>query len=169
MSPDRNETRRTSAERVARRVPSDYVLRLREKIGHDLLIVPSVAALLFDEAQRVLLVRHDDRGLWVAPGGIVEPDEHPDATARREMLQETGIDVELVRILGAFGGPDFRVRHANGDEVGYVMTVYEARASGGLPEFEDAEARGIGFFSRERIETMDTPRWLPVVLRDVRA
>ena len=162
-----SSTGKSHAGRVARHVPSDYVLRLREKIGHDLLIVPSVAVLLFDEAQRVLLVRHDDRGLWVAPGGTVEPDEDPAETARREMLQEAGIDVELVGILGAFGGPEFRVRHANGDQVGYVMTVYEARAAGELPDFDDGEAHGIGFFSRERIETMEIPRWLPVVLQGV--
>lgn len=165
MSPDTSRTRGTAAERVGRHVPSDYVLRLREKIGHDLLIVPSVAVLLFDDAQRVLLVRHDDRGLWVAPGGTVDPDEHPEDTAKREMLQETGIDVELERILGAFGGPEFRVRHANGDQVGYVMTVYEARAAGELPAFDDPEGDGVGFFSRERIETMDTVSWLPAVLR----
>lgn len=159
------DSRKTAAGRVARRVPSDYVLRLREKVGHDLLVVPSVAVMLFDDAHRVLLVRHDDRGLWVAPGGTVEPDEHPEETAKREMLQETGIDVELVRILGAFGGPEFRVRHENGDQVGYVMTVYEARAAGELPVFDAPEADGVGFFSRERIETMDTASWLPVVLR----
>ena len=161
------EGARRSAGRVARRVPSDYVLRLREKVGHDLLVVPSVAVLLFDERERVLLVRHDDRGLWVAPGGVVEPDEHPEAAAMREMRQETGIEVDLVRIIGAFGGPEFRVRHANGDQVGYVMTVYEASALGVVPEFDDPESFGVGFFSRERIETMDTPPWLPVVLRGV--
>ena len=162
-----NETRKSPAGRVARRVPSDYVLRLREKVGHDLLVVPSVAVLLVDEQDRVLLVRHDDRGLWVAPGGTVEPDEHPESTAMREVRQETGIEVDLVRIIGAFGGPEFRVRHANGDQVGYVMTVYEARALGELPSFEDPHTLGVGFFSRERIETMETPRWLPVVLRGV--
>ena len=85
----------------------------------------------------------------------------------REMRQETGIEVDVVGILGAFGGREFRVRHANGDQVGYVMTVYEARALGEVPPFEDPETHGVGFFSRERIETMDTPRWLPVVLRGV--
>ncbi|HUF13791.1 MAG TPA: NUDIX domain-containing protein [Longimicrobiales bacterium] len=162
-----NDTLQRPPRRVARRVPSDYVLRLREKVGHDLLVVPSVAVLLFDDQRRVLLVRHDDRGLWVAPGSTVEPDEHPEAAALREMRQETGIEVELVGILGAFGGPEFRVRHPNGDQVGYVMTVYEARALGGVPPFDELDDLGIGFFSRERIDTIYTPRWLPVVLRGV--
>lgn len=160
-----NNALKRPPRRVARRVPSDYVLRLREKVGHDLLVVPSVAVLLFDEHRRVLLVRHDDRGVWIAPGSTVAPDEHPEAAALREMRQETGIGVELVGILGAFGGPEFRVRHPNGDQVGYVMTVYEARALGEVPSFDDPDELGIGFFSREDIAALETPRWLPVVLR----
>lgn len=83
------------------------------------------------------------------------------------MRQETGIEVDLARILGVFGGPEFRVRHANGDQLAYVMTVYEARALDVVPEFDDPDSLGVGFFSRERIETMETPRWVPVVLRGI--
>ncbi|HUF13790.1 MAG TPA: NUDIX domain-containing protein [Longimicrobiales bacterium] len=156
-----------AADRVAGRGPSQYILQLREKVGHDLLVLPSVTILLFDDDQRLLLVRHHNRGLWVAPGGMVEPDEDPAVTARREMREETGIEVVLVRMLGVFGGPEFRVRYQNGDEVGYVMAVYEARSSGGRPRPDQVETLDIGFFSREQIETMETASWLPVVLREV--
>ena len=39
---------------------SSYLRRLREKIGHDLLVLPSVTVLLFDADRRVLLARHSD-------------------------------------------------------------------------------------------------------------
>jgi 8-oxo-dGTP pyrophosphatase MutT (NUDIX family) len=39
----------------------------------------------------VLLVNHINAGLWLLPGGHVEPDEHPAATARREVEEELGI------------------------------------------------------------------------------
>jgi hypothetical protein len=44
---------------------SDYFRGLRAKVGHDLLILPSVTVLLFDDERRVLLVRHSNEGLWV--------------------------------------------------------------------------------------------------------
>jgi len=151
------------AKRVAQRVPSDYVLRLRDRIGHDLLVMPSVTVLLFDEQDRVLLVRHSDRDVWVAPGGMVEPDEDPEETARREMREETGVDVDLVSILGVFGGPEFRVTYRNGDQVGYVMTVFEARMAGGEPTPDLDETLDVGFFTRDQVGALDVADWLPTV------
>jgi 8-oxo-dGTP diphosphatase len=39
----------------------------------------------------LLLVDHINAGLWLPPGGHVEPDEHPAATARREVEEELGL------------------------------------------------------------------------------
>ena len=44
----------------------------------------------------VLLVDHVNSGLFLPPGGHVEPDEHPTDTARRECREELGIEVSLV-------------------------------------------------------------------------
>ncbi|MFD5059031.1 MULTISPECIES: NUDIX domain-containing protein [unclassified Streptomyces] len=50
---------------------------------------------VFDKAlARVLLVHHRWRG-WVPPGGRVEPGETPREGGRRELFEETGIEVEL--------------------------------------------------------------------------
>lgn len=45
---------------------------------------------------RVLLHLHRKLGLWLPPGGHIEPDELPDGAAVREVLEETGIEIELV-------------------------------------------------------------------------
>ena len=53
--------------------------------------------LLLDEADRVLLVAHlpgDDRRVWTAPGGGLEPDEDHPAAARRELAEELGLEVD---------------------------------------------------------------------------
>ena len=49
---------------------------------------------------RVLLHRHRKLGVWLPPGGHVEPHELPDDAAVREVLEETGYVVELTRLLG---------------------------------------------------------------------
>ena len=43
-----------------------------------------------------LLVDHINAGLWLPPGGHVEPDEHPAHTARREAYEELGLDATFV-------------------------------------------------------------------------
>ncbi|MEW5717700.1 MAG: NUDIX domain-containing protein [Chloroflexota bacterium] len=145
---------------------SDYLQRLRRKVGHDLLLLPSVTILVFDENNRVLLLRHANRDLWVAPGGMIEPDETPEHAAQREMQEETGCAVDLIRILGVYGGPEFRVRYENGDEVAYVMTVFQARIREGAPRPNGAESLQVQFFSATEIEHLRSAAWLPIVLRD---
>jgi 8-oxo-dGTP pyrophosphatase MutT (NUDIX family) len=118
---------------------SDYVRRLREQVGHDLLFWPSVVCLVRDDVGRVLLVRHVE-GWWTLPGGAIDPGERPAEAARREALEEASIEVELLAIAGVFGGyPDFHGFYANGDEVAWVTTVFEARITAGTPAAGDDE------------------------------
>lgn len=58
-----------------------------------------------DATGRVLLVRRGQpphEGLWNLPGGFLEADEHPEAGARREALEETGFEVRLTGLLGVY-------------------------------------------------------------------
>ena len=78
---------------------SDYLHQLREKVGHDLLLLPSTAVALFDIDGRVLLGKHSDRNIWVLPGGLIEPGEVPADAAVREVWEETSLGVEIERLL----------------------------------------------------------------------
>ncbi len=55
-----------------------------------------VASGVLIEDGRVLLIRHEKLGVWIYPGGHVEPDETPSEAVRREFLEETGLEVEAV-------------------------------------------------------------------------
>jgi 8-oxo-dGTP diphosphatase len=58
---------------------------------------------------RVLLIRRKAQpfaGVWAVPGGFIEIDEPLEAAARRELKEETGIAVERIEQLGAFGDPE---------------------------------------------------------------
>jgi 8-oxo-dGTP diphosphatase len=86
---------------------------------------------------RVLLVRHTS-GSWTLPGGRVEHAEHPFDTVTREVLEETGLEAIVERLLGVDsrvipaaeravpGGPD----HQN------VGIYYRVRTTGGDPSPE---------------------------------
>jgi ADP-ribose pyrophosphatase YjhB (NUDIX family) len=66
---------------------------------------PCACAILVDDEGRVLLARraHDpEAGRWDLPGGFLEPDESPEDGLRREMREETGLDVEVGRYVGSF-------------------------------------------------------------------
>ncbi len=61
--------------------------------------MPSVTIITFDDRGRVLLARHADAVVWVAPGGSVDPHESPADAAVREMWEETGLRVEPTRVV----------------------------------------------------------------------
>jgi ADP-ribose pyrophosphatase YjhB (NUDIX family) len=134
---------------------SDHVRRLREKIGTELLLLPSVSVLVLDEEGRLMLVRHADSGLWGLIGGAVEVDERPEEAAVRETEEETGLIVELTRLVTVLGGPRFRVRYANGDETAYVTIVYEARVVGGVERIDGDETTELGWFAPDRVRAID--------------
>src|SRR5262249_28187153 len=130
---------------------SAYMRDLREKVGHDYLLMPCAAALIRDEGGRVLLVRHVD-GPWQLPGGAIDPDESPEDAVSRAGGEEASIEIRPLRIAGAFGGPGYRRRYSNGDEVGIVATVYEAEIVAGTPQPADDETQDVGWFAAEELE-----------------
>ncbi len=145
---------------------SEYMTRLRARIGHDMLIIPTASILTFDDQDRVLLVKHGDVLRWTTAGGAIEPEERPSDAAVREMWEETGLHVELTRMLGVYGGPEFNTRYSNGDLVTFTMVVFEGRPIGGTLQPDGDETLEIRYFDRAEISTLDTPPWVPTVLED---
>lgn len=143
---------------------SEYMRELRARVGSRLLEVPSVSVLCFDERGRVLLVNHADARAWTTPGGAVEPEEVPSDAAVREMWEETGLHVELVRVIGIYGGPEFSTSYRNGDRVSFVMIVFEGRRLAGTPRPDGLETLEVGWFARDEIAGLQTQPWVPAVL-----
>ena len=133
---------------------SDYVRRLRKKVGNDFMFMPSVSALIRDDDGRILFVQHVE-GRWQLPGGAVDPGERPAEAMRRECLEEAGITVEPIRIAGVFGGPEYRITYSNGDDAGWVVTVFEARIVAGEPSPSDDETQAVGWFTPEQIDALE--------------
>jgi ADP-ribose pyrophosphatase YjhB (NUDIX family) len=104
-------------------------------------------AVLFDERGHVLLQRRADFNVWGLPGGAVELGETLEAAVRREVKEETGFDVEVVRLVGAYSDPaDTTVSYPSGDVVHYVSLVFECRTVGGDGR-TDAESTGQAWFA----------------------
>ena len=97
--------------------------------------IPSIAAVITDDDGRLLLVKRSvepEVGLWCLPGGFMELGESPDETVRREVLEETGLTVEVGDIFDACS----KIEGYHGD---VVIMAYTARAlEGELVAGDDA-------------------------------
>lgn len=145
---------------------SPYIRQIRESIGHDFLLLPAVTALTTDDQGRYLLVKTVDFDNWSTLGGAIDPDERPADAIRREALEEVGICLELVGLRGAVGGPDYRVTYPNGDRVGYVSTVFDAKISDGVPAADFDEISDTGWFSPDDMINLDIEPLSRQLLKD---
>ncbi|MBF6569491.1 MAG: NUDIX hydrolase [Candidatus Binataceae bacterium] len=101
---------------------------------------PLAADIIAEIGDQIVLIERKNFPLgWAIPGGFVEIGETVEDAAVRELLEETGLTVELRALLGVYSRPD---RDPRGQT---VTTVYIGRASG-TPRADD-DAKGIGLFS----------------------
>jgi len=117
-----------------------YLARLRECVGHDLLLVPAAAGCIRDEERRILLLRRSDGdNLWGLPGGGIELGERAADAVVREVREETGLEVEPVALIGVYSNPEHIITYPNGDQVQPVIIFFECRVVGGelRPDMEE--------------------------------
>jgi 8-oxo-dGTP pyrophosphatase MutT (NUDIX family) len=142
---------------------------LRKKVGHDLLVLPSAAVAIHDDRMRLLLCLHSDKNIWVMPGGLIEPGEHPADAAVRETWEETGLTIEITGLLGVYGGPELTIDYPNGDRASYVGSIFRGRITGGNARPDGEEILDIRYFTEEELQATPHARWLdsaiPVLFR----
>ncbi len=120
--------------------------RLRECVGHDVLLSPAAAACIRDGEGRILLLRRSDgENLWSFPGGAIEPGEGAADAVVREVREEIGLEVEPVALIGVYSSPDYAFAYPNGDQVQPVTAFFECRVVGGElgPDMEEIIGAGV--------------------------
>ncbi len=125
-----------------------HIAHLREYVGHATLLTPATAAIIRDQAGWVLLIRRGDGRGWSLPGGIMEPGERVVDCLVREVWEETGLEVEPMRLVGVYSDPAYMlVTYPNGDQAHFVSATFECRVVGGQLAPDGDESLEVAFFS----------------------
>jgi ADP-ribose pyrophosphatase YjhB (NUDIX family) len=126
----------------------DYVRRLRAAVGHERLILVGASAVIRDGAERILLIRRRDTGQWALPAGIMDMDEAIANTIVREVLEETGLRIKPVRLIGIYTDPAVQnMTYPHGDQVHVVNAAFECRVLGGQLRPDKDETLDAAYFS----------------------
>lgn len=141
----------------------DYIKEIRRLVGHQPLILTSVMVLIVDSEGRLLLQKRAATRAWHVPGGFLELGEKLEDAARREALEETGLSLGALTLVGAYSGPDFHWIVPNGDEVYNVTIAYLARDFSGTPVADGEEGTEVVFMSLSSLPEPLGPPARPVL------
>ncbi|MFF3067165.1 NUDIX hydrolase [Kitasatospora sp. NPDC057936] len=94
-------------------------------------VVPSVTAVVTDAEGRLLLIHKTDNDLWALPGGGHDIGESVADTVVREVLEETGIDVEVAAVVGLYTDPGHVMAYDDGEVRQQFSICFKARPIGG--------------------------------------
>ena len=107
-------------------------IRRGERIGEEGALRVGASALIFDEARdRILMTQRSDNSRWCLPGGGMDPGESASETCIREVMEETGLQVQVTRLIGVYTTPDMLIEYLDGNKVQPVSFSFEAEITGG--------------------------------------
>lgn len=116
-------------------------------------IVPGGSAVVIDEQGRVLLHQRRDSGLWSLPSGVMDVGETIADAVAREVLEETGVAVEITGLVGIYSDPRHVIAYSDGEVRQQFNVCFRARPVGGSAHTTD-EVRDVRWVSQAEFDTL---------------
>ena len=144
-------------------IEMDYINDLRNVVGNRPLIMVGSTVLVLDDRNRLLMMKRADSGNWGLPGGAMELGESTEETARRELFEETGLEVGELILFGVFSGRELYHRYPRGEEVYNVSIVYLASCVTGIVKLLDEEHNDFQYFELTNLPESISPPIKPIL------
>lgn len=126
-----------------------------ERIGKGYPLMVGASALIYDAArQKVLLTQRTDNRRWCLPGGAMEAGESIAEACVREIWEETGLIVEVRKLIGVYTTPHRVTEYADGNRIQFVSFNFEVEIVGGELGLSN-ETTAYGYFSRAEMAAID--------------
>ncbi len=127
-------------------------------------ILPAIAAVIFNEANEVLLQKRKDTHKWCVISGHVEFGESVEQAVLREIMEETNASAEIVRFIGIYSSPLHQTYCFADNKTQYVTAYFEASLKNRITQnFSNNETLELKYFPISDLPPdMDTinPYWL---------
>ena len=100
-----------------------YIKEIRKYVGHSPIMVTAAMCIIYDKEKGILLEKRTDNGMWCVPGGALELGETLEEALRREVKEETSLEISNPKLFDVKAG--VHMVYPNKDEVYYTDVVYE--------------------------------------------
>ncbi len=125
------------------------------RIARNAKLRAGASASIFNETRdKILLTKRTDNGRWCLPSGAIDPGESVSEACVREVDEETGLKVEVVRLIGVYSDPNLAVQYADGNLYQILAFSFEAKVIGGTLGLSN-ETTDAGYYSLAEIAKMD--------------
>ncbi len=139
----------------------DYIPYLRGMIGHKKCLSVGLSAIVINEDGEILLEKRSDNKLYCLPGGSIDLNETVLEGIQREVKEETGIDIEEIKLFAIRSGEKCDFYYPNGDITQYVDLMFISKAKKGskiIPQ--ESETENVFFISIDELKKMNEKDFL---------
>ena len=130
----------------------DYIKNLRQRVGHEPLILNFAGGILVNEKNEILLQKRSDFNSWGLPGGAIEFGESAEEACARKFLEETGLKVKVKSLLGV--STNFIQHYPNGDVAQAVVIEFIVELVEKTDEQGSSETLDLGYFSIDKLPSI---------------
>jgi ADP-ribose pyrophosphatase YjhB (NUDIX family) len=128
-------------------------------------LVVGTSVVVHDQHGRILLQRRSDSGQWALPGGAMDIGETISQAAIREAREETGVEVEIERLVGIYSDPGHVFAYHDGEVRQQFNVCFAGRPAGGELAVSP-ESTEVAFFTLEQLADLDVHESIRVRIRD---
>ena len=123
-----------------------YISELRKYVGHQPILTAGVCILVFNSENKVLMQLRTDYNSWGFPGGSMELGESFEEVAKREIKEETNLEIDELKLIRILSGKETYREYPNGDKLYDITAIFVVKKFHNDIKINDNESKELAWF-----------------------